>query len=148
MKPAFWSEHLACVRAGDIEIGHLAAAPRTKTTIDATTANLARAASVVGSRPMVENIATLMDPPASDRSEVDWISSVVAASDCDLLLDLHNVHANSINFGFDPIAYLDRLDPDRIGAIHLASAGSFAHKRAIKGARRRLCPRLPFLRHG
>jgi len=97
---------------------------------------------------MVENIATLMDPPASDRSEVDWISSVVAASDCDLLLDLHNVHANSINFGFDPIAYLDRLDPDRIGAIHLASAGSFAHKRAIKGARRRLCPRLPFLRHG
>ena len=120
LKPAFWSEHLACVRAGDIEIGHLAAAPRTSATIDATTANLARAASVVGSRPMVENIATLMDPPASDRSEVEWISSVVAASECDLLLDLHNVHANSLNFGFDSIAYLDTLDPERIGAIHLA----------------------------
>ena len=120
VKPAFWSEHLALVRAGDIEIGHLAAAPRTKTTIDATAANLACAARVVGSRPMVENIATLMDPPASDCSEVDWVSSVVAGSDCDLLLDLHNVHANSINFGFDPIAYLDRLDPERIGAIHLA----------------------------
>ena len=120
VKPDFWSEHLALVRAGDIEIGHLSAAPRTKTTIDATAANLARAARVVGSRPMVENIATLMDPPASDCSEVDWVSSVVAGSDCDLLLDLHNVHANSINFGFDPIAYLDRLDPERIGAIHLA----------------------------
>ena len=120
VKPAFWSEHLASVRAGDIEIGHLAAAPRTKATIDATASNLARAASVVGSRPMVENIATLMEPPASDCSEVEWVSSVVAASDCDLLLDLHNVHANSVNFGFDPIAYLDRLDPERIGAIHLA----------------------------
>ena len=120
VKPAFWSEHLASVRAGDIEIGHLAAAPRTKATIDATASNLARAASLVGSRPMVENIATLMEPPASDCSEVEWVSSVVAASDCDLLLDLHNVHANSINFGFDPIAYLDRLDPERIGAIHLA----------------------------
>ena len=120
VKPAFWSEHLASVRAGDIEIGHLAAAPRTKATIDATASNLARAASVVGSRPMVENIATLMEPPASDCSEVEWVSSVVAGSDCDLLLDLHNVHANSINFGFDPIAYLDRLDPERIGAIHLA----------------------------
>ena len=120
IKPAFWSEHLASVRAGDIEIGHLAAAPRTKATIDATASNLVRAASLVGSRPMVENIATLMEPPASDCSEVEWVSSVVAASDCDLLLDLHNVHANSINFGFDPIAYLDRLDPDRIGAIHLA----------------------------
>jgi uncharacterized protein len=120
VKPAFWSEHLASVRAEDIEIGHLAAAPRTKATIDATASNLARAASLVGSRPMVENIATLMEPPASDCSEVEWVSSVVAASDCDLLLDLHNVHANSINFGFDPIAYLDRLDPERIGAIHLA----------------------------
>jgi uncharacterized protein (UPF0276 family) len=120
VKPAFWSEHLACVRAGDIEIGHLAAAPRTKATIDATAANLSRAAAAVGARPMIENIATLMDPPASDCSEVDWVASVVAASECDLLLDLHNVHANSINFGFDPIAYLDRLDSERIGAIHLA----------------------------
>ena len=120
VKPAFWSEHLACVRAGDIEIGHLAAAPRTRATIDATAANLARATSVVGSRPMVENIATLMEPPASDCSEADWVSSVVDSADCDLLLDLHNVYANSINFGFDPIAYLDRLDSERIGAIHLA----------------------------
>jgi uncharacterized protein (UPF0276 family) len=120
VRPAFWSEHLACVRAGDIEIGHLAAAPRTSATVDATAANLARAASVVGSRPMIENIATLMDPPASDRSEVEWVSSVVAASECDLLLDLHNVYANSLNFGFDPVAYVDTLDPRRIGAIHLA----------------------------
>ena len=120
VEPAFWSEHLACVRAGDIEIGHLAAAPRTGATVDATAANLSRAASIVGSRPMVENIATLMDPPASDRPEAEWISSVIAASGCDLLLDLHNVHANSLNFGFDPIEYLDssrsgthRGDPPR-----------------------------------
>ena len=30
------------------------------------------------------------------------------------------VYANSVNFSFDPIAYLDGLDPTRIGAIHLA----------------------------
>lgn len=120
VKPAFWSEHLACVRAGEIEIGHLAAAPRTQATIDATSANLARAAAIVGSRPLVENIATLMDPPASDCSEAQWVSGVVTSSGCDLLLDLHNVHANSVNFGFDPIAYLDTIDCTRVGAIHLA----------------------------
>ena len=120
LQPAFWSEHLAWVRSGDIEIGHLAAAPRTRTTIDATAANLARASSVVGARPLVENIASLMEPPASDCSEAQWVSGVVAASGCDLLLDLHNVHANSLNFGFDPLTYVDSLDPDRIGAIHLA----------------------------
>jgi uncharacterized protein (UPF0276 family) len=120
VRPSFWSEHLATVRAGGIEIGHLAAAPRTAATIDATAANLARAAAVVGSRPMVENIATLMDPPASDCAEVEWVSSVLGASDCDLLLDLHNVYANSVNFGFDPTAYIEALDPERVGAIHLA----------------------------
>jgi uncharacterized protein (UPF0276 family) len=128
IEPADWSEHLACVRAGGIEIGHLAAAPRTAATVDATAANLSRAAAVVGSRPMVENISTLMAPPASDRSEVEWVSSVVAASGCDLLLDLHNVYANSLNFEFDPIEYLDRLDPARIGAIHLAG-GSWINAR-------------------
>jgi uncharacterized protein (UPF0276 family) len=126
VKPESWSEHLACVRAGAIEIGHLAAVPRTGATIDATAVNLSKAAAIVGSRPMVENIATLMDPPASDRSEAEWIASVVAASHCDLLLDLHNVYANSQNFRFDPVAFLERLDPDRIGAIHLAG-GCWIH---------------------
>ena len=37
-----------------------------------------------------------------------------------MLLDLHNVYANGVNFSFDPIRYLDGLDPTRIGAIHLA----------------------------
>ena len=120
VKPKFWSEHLASVRAGNIEIGHLAAAPRTQATIDATAANLARARCVVGSDPMVENIATLMEPPASACTELEWVSSVVASSGCDLLLDLHNVYANGVNFSFDPVGYLDGLDPTRIGAIHLA----------------------------
>jgi len=56
----------------------------------ASAANLSRAASVVGSRPMVENISTLMEPPASDRSEVEWISSLIdGASDERRYLDDH-----------------------------------------------------------
>ena len=118
--PASWSEHLAFVRADGIEIGHLAAPPRTPDTVEATAANLARARAITGAAPLVENIATLIDPPASTLDEADWVSAIVAASGCDLLLDLHNVHTNSVNFGFDPVAYLDRLDMDRIGAIHIA----------------------------
>jgi hypothetical protein len=120
VQPAFWSEHLAFVRGGGVEIGHLAAPPRTWATIESTAANLRRAREVVGAPPLVENIATLIDPPASTLSEAEWVSAVVGQSGCDMLLDLHNLHANSVNFDFDPIAYLDCLDPERIGAIHLA----------------------------
>lgn len=42
-----------------------------------------------------------------------------------LLLDLHNVYTMSVNFGFDPQAYIDRLDLDRVIEIHL-SGGSLS----------------------
>lgn len=48
---------------------------------------------MIGPRPLVENIATLMEPPASECAEAQWVSGVVASADCDLLLGLHNVAA-------------------------------------------------------
>ena len=40
--------------------------------------------------------------------------------DSPLLLDLHNVHTNAFNFGFDPYGFLDSLPLDRVGGIHIA----------------------------
>jgi len=120
LRPESWSEHLAFVRAGDIEIGHLAAPPRTATTIDSTAANLDTARAIVGCAPLMENIATLIDPPASDRDEPAWLCQIVDASGAGLLLDLHNLYANSVNFGLDPADFLTRLPAERIHAVHIA----------------------------
>lgn len=118
--PEYWSEHLAFVRGGGVEIGHLTAPPRTDATIDGAAANLERARAVVGAAPLVENIATLIDPPGSDYSEIEWINRIIASSSGDLLLDLHNLHANATNFGYDAIEFLKRLPAERITAAHLA----------------------------
>ena len=126
VQPESWSEHLAFVRAGGIEIGHLAAPPRTSSTIDGTAANLSIAKTVVGSHPQVENIATLIDPPASDRDEPAWLSETLASSGAGLLLDLHNLYANSINFRLDPQAFLARLPIERIHTVHI-SGGQWIH---------------------
>lgn len=120
VRPVSWSEHLAFVRGGGIEIGHLAAPPRSAATVEGAIANLRRAREIVGVAPQVENVATLIDPPGSDRDEVTWVSQIVSNSESDLLLDLHNLHANSTNFNFDPVDYIARIPPDCIGAIHLA----------------------------
>ena len=120
VRPESWSEHLAFVRGGGVEIGHLAAPPRTRSTIDGAASNLVRATRVTGSRPLVENIATLIDPPGSELDEGEWIRDILHATNCDLLLDLHNLHANAVNFGFDAREFIDRLPADRIGAVHLA----------------------------
>jgi uncharacterized protein (UPF0276 family) len=120
VRPAFWSEHLAFVRGGGIEIGHLAAPPRCEATIEGALANLARAKQIVGIAPQVENVATLIDPPGSDRDEAAWISAIVRNSASELLLDLHNLHANATNFNFDASEFLSRIPTDRVATIHLA----------------------------
>jgi len=134
VRPDFWSEHLAFVRGGGIEIGHLAAPPRTAATVEGAAANLARAAAIVGVAPHVENVATLIDPPSSDRDEATWVSEILRASNCDLLLDLHNLYANGMNFGFDPMEFLKQVPAGRIAAIHLAG-GRWV---SARGARRLL----------
>ncbi len=119
LRPVAWSEHLAFVRAGGIEIGHLATPPRTNAVLDGTIRNVERATKVVGSAPLLENVASLIEMP-SRLGETDFLRAVLAATRSDLLIDLHNLHANASNFGFDPLAFLADLPPDRIRQVHLA----------------------------
>jgi uncharacterized protein len=120
IEPHFWSEHLAFVRAGGVEIGHLAATPRIAATIQSTAENLHRAARIVGSKPLVENIATLIDPPGSVYSESAWINNILKFSGCGLLLDLHNIYANGLNHGYDSKEFLKQIPSGQISAIHIA----------------------------
>lgn len=120
LRPAAWSEHLAFVRAGGIEIGHLAVPPRTPATIAGALANLDRIARIVGVAPSVENGATLIAPPASTLDEPEWTSAIVRGAHGGMLLDLHNLYANAVNFGGDPIALLRRMPLERVTMVHLA----------------------------
>ena len=79
--------------------------------------------------PLVENIATL-NSPASKLSEVDWTSEIQAAANLALLLDLHNLHANCVNFGFDPYDFINRMPHEKIRAIHLTVGNETSKKPA------------------
>jgi uncharacterized protein (UPF0276 family) len=120
VRPDYWSEHLAFVRGGGIEIEHLTAAPRTPATIEGAAENLAKTTKIVGVAPLVENIATLIEPPGSVYDEATWIAEILHSTECDMLLDLHNLYANSLNFNYDPLKFLAQMPLERIKAIHLA----------------------------
>ncbi|HEX8253025.1 MAG TPA: DUF692 family protein [Thermoanaerobaculia bacterium] len=118
LEPELWSEHLAFVRAGANEIGHLAAPPRNDATLEGLVRNVEEARRVTGSLPCLENVASLIEPPCSSYDEVSWLRAVVASTGCELLLDLHNLHANAHNFGFDALEVVCALPAPRL--IHLA----------------------------
>jgi uncharacterized protein (UPF0276 family) len=126
--PEHWSDHLAFVRAGTVELHHLAAPTRSALTVEIAAENLDRAARRVGARPLAENVATLIDPPGSDRSEEAWLRELLDASGSDLLLDLHNLMTNGQNLGYDPAALVDALPAHRIRAIHIAGGVEIASK--------------------
>ena len=113
------------MRAGGIEIGHLAAPPRTLATVEGVARNVERARAVVGEAPWLENAATLIQPPASTFDEPDWIARAIDAAGCGLLLDLHNLYANARNFGQTPSAVLDAMPLERVRCVHLAGGRSF-----------------------
>jgi uncharacterized protein (UPF0276 family) len=120
IEPLMWSEHLAFVRAGGHEIGHLAAPPRNSSTVEGAAHNLARIRGIIGQAPVLENIATLVDPPDSPLDEPEWVSAIVRSSSCQLLLDLHNLHANCVNFGYDASEVLARLPLAQVSQVHLS----------------------------
>jgi uncharacterized protein (UPF0276 family) len=130
LEPEAWSEHLAFVRGGGREIGHLMAPPRHASTLEGLAENVRRATATVGAAPLLENVATLIDPPCSTMDELTWTRAVLGATPAPLLLDLHNLYANALNFGFDAFAFLEALPSARIGAVHIAgghrAAGSSA----------------------
>lgn len=115
LEPRAWSEHLAFVRAGGIEIGHLAAPPRNDETLEALARNVAEARRVIGSAPLLENVATLVEPPCCTYSEAEWLAVVPRVTGAELLLDLHNLHANATNFGFDAV-----MPREHVKMIHMA----------------------------
>lgn len=120
IEPVLWSEHLAFVRGGGYEIGHLAAPPRNAMTVEGAVHNIQRARAVVGSPPVLENIATLIEPPDSMLSEPEWVTAILQSSASPLLLDLHNLYANAVNFGHDPLELLGRFPLDRTRVVHLS----------------------------
>lgn len=53
-------------------------------------------------------------------SESAFISCILEETGCGLLLDVTNLYTNSINFGFDPLRWLDSIPCDRIVQLHVA----------------------------
>jgi uncharacterized protein (UPF0276 family) len=127
VKPVAWSEHLSFVRARDVEVGHLAAPPRTDTVIANTARNVRIASLTIGSAPHLENIATLVEPLGSDYSEMEWIRRTIRACDAPLMLDLHNLYANAINNHRDPLLDMLSLPLHKVTVVHLSGGVEIEH---------------------
>ncbi|HEY0541383.1 MAG TPA: DUF692 domain-containing protein [Actinoallomurus sp.] len=114
------SEHVAFVRAGGVEAGHLLPVPRTRAALAALTDNIARTCAELPVPLALEPIAALFDWPDAEYDEAGFLTELLERTDAMLLLDVANVYANARNRGEDPLALLDRLPLERIAYVHVA----------------------------
>jgi uncharacterized protein (UPF0276 family) len=124
------SEHIAFVRAGGLEAGHLLPLPRSREAVAAMVANVRRAQAELPAPIALEPIAALFDWPDDELDEAAFLTEIVDATGASLLLDIANVYANARNRGTDPLALLDRLPLDRVAYVHVAGGadqGGFYH---------------------
>jgi uncharacterized protein (UPF0276 family) len=115
---AIYSEHLSyCFDEGHLY--DLMPIPFTDEAVHHVAARIRQTQDILGQRIAVENVSYYAAPGQALR-EIDFVNAVLKEADCDLLLDVNNIHVNSINHRYDAAAFLDALPGERVAYIHVA----------------------------
>lgn len=114
----FYSEHLTFC-ADDGHLYDLMPIPFTEEAVGYVTERVKQVQDILGQRIALEN-ASYYAAPQQEMSEIEFVNAVVADAGCDLLLDVNNIYVNSINHGYDPMAFLAALPGDKATYIHVA----------------------------
>ncbi|MFI7443934.1 DUF692 domain-containing protein [Nonomuraea indica] len=119
------SEHLAFVRAGDLDAGHLLPVPRTREALSVITRNVRQAQEALLVPLALENVAAVFGWPEDEMTEAEFLGELVERTGAALLVDVANLYTNQVNLCLDARAALDALPLDRLAYVHVA--GGYAH---------------------
>ena len=113
-----YSEHLSyCTDDGHLY--DLMPIPFTGEAVRYVASRVRRVQDILERRIALENVSYYAAPGA-ELSEIEFVTSVLEESGCDLLLDVNNIYVNSVNHRYDPVAYLKSLPGERIAYGHIA----------------------------
>ena len=113
-----YSEHLSyCTDEGHLY--ELLPLPFTGEAVDYVAKRIRQTQEALGRRIAIENISYYLSL-AQDLSEAEFLTGVLEAADCDLLLDVNNVYVNSVNHGYCPEEFLAEIPAERIAYLHIA----------------------------
>lgn len=116
---ALYTEHLSYC-SDDGHLYDLLPIPFTQEAVSHVAARIRRTQDILERQIAVENASYYVGAPIADLSELEFIRAVLAEADCLLHLDVNNIYVNSVNHGYDPVAFLHGLPGERIRYIHTA----------------------------
>ncbi|GII29791.1 DUF692 domain-containing protein [Planotetraspora mira] len=114
------SEHLAFVREGDLEAGHLLPVPRTREALTVIAENVRLAQAALPVPLALENVAALFGWPDDELTEAEFLGELVERTGVKLLVDVANLYTNQVNLGLDARDALDGLPLGELAYVHVA----------------------------
>ena len=117
--PVLLSGHLAWSTHGTEYLNDLLPLPYDEETLRIVSDQVAEVQDGLGRPFLLENPSSYLGFTGSTMTEVQFLNELVDRAGCRLLCDVSNVYVSSHNMGFDARAYLDGLDVDAIGELHL-----------------------------
>ncbi len=68
----------------------------------------------------VENVSSYGEFKDNEMTEWEFLAEVCEQADVGILLDVNNIFVSSVNNGFDPLEYVNFIQPERVAQIHIA----------------------------
>lgn len=119
-EPVLVSEHLAWSRFAGVYFNDLLPLPYSEESLDPVARNIAELQEALGREILIENPSRYLSFAESRLPEHQFLAELVARTGCGLLCDVNNIYVSAVNFGDDPIAWLDGLPAAAVREIHLA----------------------------
>ncbi|NDC37335.1 MAG: DUF692 domain-containing protein [Proteobacteria bacterium] len=120
VKAPWYSDHLCFTMVDHTNLENLIPVPFTQEAVS----HIAERVKVVQQELevpfLLENVTRYITVSDREMPEHEFINSILEQADCGLLLDVTNVHLNSLYHHFDPEEFIRKLSLERVGKMHLA----------------------------
>jgi len=119
-EPMLVSEHLAWCSHDGVYFNDLLPVPLTEEALETVALHVDQTQAALGRQILIENPSNYLAFADSVIPEAEFLSALVQRTGCGLLLDINNVAVSAFNVGSDAQAYLQAVDHQAVGEIHLA----------------------------
>jgi uncharacterized protein len=127
-QPASVSDHLSFSGNAHNRFADLLPVPYTHASLDHFAGEIGKVQDRLKRSILIENPSRYLAYRGDEMSEVEFIDALLAKSGCGLLFDINNVEVSATNLGFSAEAYVDAIDPEYVGEIHLAGHAVEIHE--------------------
>jgi len=120
VQPMWVSDHLCFTGLRGQNMHDLLPLPYTEEALNHVAERVMQVQDHLGRRLVLENVSSYVTYAASELTEWEFIAELAGRADCEILLDVNNVHVSAFNHEFDAMDFLRAMPRERVRQFHLA----------------------------